>query len=75
MATRTRLLTPAAYGPCPRCKAEILIGITTAGEQVALDVHIKTYVVVWHETPLPTLYASRGYPVHRCAGLAAAPTP
>jgi hypothetical protein len=69
---RPRPPTPAAYGPCPRCGGSILTGVTQAGQQVALDTHIKTYVVLWAETPLPTLAESRGYAVHRCAGLVTA---
>ena len=56
-----------AYAPCRTCGAAVLTGVTTGGVQMVLDIHVKTFTVLWlPETPLPTLHESRGYPVHRC---------
>ena len=63
---------PPAYAPCPSCGAPVLTGATPAGERLALDTQVKSYVPLWlSETPRPVLHESRGYPVHHCApGLA-----
>jgi hypothetical protein len=62
--------TPASpgYTPCPRCGAMVLIGTTTAGVSVSLDVQAQSYTVLWlQERAQPLLYESRGYSVHRCS--------
>ena len=55
------------YGPCARCGALVLTGSIETGEEVTLDPHQRTYVVVWlNNNPQPQLRASAGYPVHMC---------
>jgi hypothetical protein len=64
---RSRSPSSAVCGSCPRCGRCVLTGATPVGQSVILDVHIATYTVVWAATAQPTLYVSRGYPVHQCA--------
>lgn len=58
----------AAYGPCPQCGCLVLRGRTDAGEELCVEPHTRTFVVVWHEPQgLPRLVPSMAYPVHVCA--------
>jgi hypothetical protein len=59
-----------AYAPCEACGQPTLLGETRAGQRLALDVHVRTYLVNWDKmATLPWLDESRGYPLHRCGRL------
>lgn len=58
---------PPVHGACPRCGVLVLAGRTPQGQTVLVEPGVPTYVVQWDPgAPQPMLYASRGYPVHRC---------
>jgi len=68
-APRGRPDPPPCYVPCEACGTLVLLGITAAGVRLAVDTHVRTYVVQW--TPgeaMPRLSESRAYPVHQYQG-------
>jgi hypothetical protein len=52
--------------PCEACGAMTLTGQTPTGQRLALDLHVRTYMVLWHHEAQPVLHASRCYAVHQC---------
>ena len=59
--------TPPCYTPCVFCGLEVLTGATTQGQVLHLDVSQCCYAVSWpSQAEMPTLFASRAYPVHTC---------
>ena len=64
---------PPAYAACEACGAMVVTGATACGMRLALDLHHKTYTLVWHHEALPALQESRAYPVHQCGAYAVSP--
>jgi hypothetical protein len=58
---------PPCYGPCADCGAPVLMGMTSMGTVVRLDIGRRTYTVLWMPgEPMPVVAESRSYPVHVC---------
>jgi hypothetical protein len=65
-AAHTATEPAPVHVPCAGCGALVLTGATVDGTRLALDLHVRTYVVIWHHEAQPVLHLSRAYPAHQC---------
>jgi hypothetical protein len=64
---RARPAPPPCYVPCEACGGMVLVGVTATGVRLAVETHVKTYVVqLVQGERLPRFSESRAYPVHTC---------